>query len=128
MKKIKFPIYFALLLTLLLFALPAQADEASFNMECWVKTGSSATLYQLATEDGGITVGGEGSLENDFKEAGSLSAGTYVKIINTLSGYGLDQVSYWSGGGTASGYVKSSALVDAVAVVYLDDGSGVEIP
>lgn len=97
---------------------------AEFNQECWVKIGANTTLYQRRNNEDGIVVGTTTDLDAAFEPAGTLNAGTYVKITSSLDAYGLDAVSYFGG----SGYVKSSAIVSAVTTVKADDGSSYEVP
>lgn len=121
---------FLIPLTILLcFALAAASAETrqEFEQGCWVKTSGSTTLYRLEESSAGsITTGTD--LSALFLPAGTLSAGTYVRISRTLDDYSMDYVTFWQGGGRSTGYIHSSALTSAVTTVRTEDGVSFDVP
>lgn len=117
MKKIVL-IVLSLCLCLCLGAAMAET-EAEFNQSCRKKIGSSTPLYQSSD-----STGTETDVPVNFIRHGSLSGGTYVQVVRSQEGTDLDYVKYYGG----AGYVKHTAVVDAMATVRLDNGSTVSVP
>lgn len=94
---------FVAALVLLLTASALAESEADWNAECnWI-TNSTATLYSAYQSD---IVTDTDLFE--FAPIGSLSSGSYVKVL--ASSGGMRQIRYYVGGSTGTAWVSSSSL------------------
>lgn len=120
----------SLMICVLCLMLPVMAlalTQTEWNQQCRMKTSATVTLYSTDRSDstsGSLATG----TDIDMWESGSLPAGTYIKVYSYDEQLDMRQIGYYNNGKEGTAFVRSNALVPAVAYVEFDDGTTIDVP
>ena len=106
-----------ILITMILLCMSSASalSQQDWNQQCINKTTGTTTLYQLDESGNPVAIG-------------SIPGGTYVKQTGYYAAGNMWSISYYSGGGTASGMIDASSLTIAVTSVSVDGGDVETVP
>ena len=97
--------------------------QTEWNQQCKLKISADVAYYLY---DGAATESDLTGTDIPMKRSGTLSAGTYVKIIDFDSQLDMWVVDYFDGKGIAQCFIRDYKIVTATASVTIYDGKSYE--